>query len=194
MITKIKLRTNEISQFVPKKIETAISLAMKEAGNCDLFLSKKLAENVINVLKGRADKKLPTVVEVQDIVEDVLIKSGYADAAKSYILYREKRAQSRSTKNVIIDVENTISEYLNQLDWRVNANSNQGYSLGGMILNSSGKITANYWLSYIYPKEVGEAHRNADFHIHDLDMFSGYCAGWSLRSLLEEGFNGIPEK
>lgn len=93
-----------------------------------------------------------------------------------------------------VDVISTVEEYLNKLDWRVNANANQGYSLGGMILNMSGKITANYWLSHVYPKEVGEAHRSGDIHIHDLDMFSGYCAGWSLRALLEEGFNGVPNR
>ncbi len=93
-----------------------------------------------------------------------------------------------------INIKNTIEEYLLQQDWRVNANSNQGYSLGGLILNTSGKVTANYWLSHIYPKNIGEAHRNADFHIHDLDMFAGYCAGWSLRALLELGFNGVSGK
>jgi ribonucleoside-triphosphate reductase len=93
-----------------------------------------------------------------------------------------------------IKVKDTLEEYLSQSDWRVNANSNQGYSLGGMILNTSGKATANYWLSYVYPAEVGQSHRNGDFHIHDLDMFAGYCAGWSLRQLLEEGFNGIDNK
>ena len=94
----------------------------------------------------------------------------------------------------MVEVEKTISEYVNKADWRVNANANQGYSLGGLILNASGKIIANYWLSSVYPKEIGEAHRDGDFHIHDLDMFSGYCAGWSLRALLEEGFNGVPGK
>src|SRR3989338_3527999 len=93
-----------------------------------------------------------------------------------------------------VEVQKTIAEYLYQMDWRVNANSNQGYSLGGMILNTSGKVIANYWLEQAYPKYVGDAHRNADVHIHDLDMFSGYCAGWSLRALLEEGFNGVPDK
>lgn len=93
-----------------------------------------------------------------------------------------------------VKVKDTFEEYLNKSDWRVNANSNQGYSLGGMILNTSGKVTANYWLSHIYPEEVGRAHREGDFHIHDLDMFSGYCAGWSLRQLLEEGFNGVGNK
>jgi anaerobic ribonucleoside-triphosphate reductase len=99
-----------------------------------------------------------------------------------------------SLNTPVVDVRSTIREYLDRADWRVNANSNQGYSLGGMILNTSGKVIANYWLSEVYPREVGEAHRSGDIHIHDLDMFSGYCAGWSLRALLEEGFNGVPDK
>ena len=93
-----------------------------------------------------------------------------------------------------IKVKEALEEYLSRSDWRVNANSNQGYSLGGMILNTSGKVTANYWLSHIYPEKVGQSHRDGDFHIHDLDMFAGYCAGWSLRQLLEEGFNGVANK
>ena len=106
--------------------------------------------------------------------------------AKSYILYRQKRAESRENRDVVVEVGKTMNEYLEKSDWRVNANANSGYSLGGLILNTSGKITANYWLSHVYPKESGDAHRNADYHIHDLDMFCGYCAGWSLRELLEE--------
>ena len=110
------------------------------------------------------------------------------------IAAREKRFQVRISQGVVVEVERTMSEYLNQIDWRVNANANQGYSLGGMILNTSGKLIANYWLNSIYTKEIREAHIEADIHIHDLDMFSGYCAGWSLRQLLEEGFNGVPGK
>lgn len=106
----------------------------------------------------------------------------------------EGEAATESARSVRVDVEATINEYLRREDWRVNANANQGYSLGGLILNVSGKVTANYWLSNVYPKEVGEAHRQGDFHIHDLDMLSGYCAGWSLRAVLQEGLNGIPGK
>ncbi|MDO8571954.1 MAG: ribonucleoside triphosphate reductase [bacterium] len=135
-----------------------------------------------------------SVEDIQDIVEFALMNAGYYRTARAYIVYREKRAQSRSTSNVVVEVEKTIAEYLNRSDWRVQANANQGYSLGGLILNSAGKIIANYWLSCIYSKEISDAHREGDFHIHDLDMFSGYCAGWSLRQLLEEGFNGVPSK
>jgi len=109
-------------------------------------------------------------------------------------VYREQHGKLRRDKHSMIDVESSMNEYLDQLDWRVNANANQGYSLGGLILNTAGKVTANYWLNHVYPKEVGEIHREGDVHIHDLDMLAGYCAGWSLRTLLHEGFNGIPDK
>ncbi len=194
MIFKIQKRTGEIVDFQPEKIEKAIFGAAKEVGGHDAKTAQKLTKTVVKLLNKQFKDKIPSVEEVQDIVEKTLIEEGHAATAKTYIIYRERRTQAREDKNVVVDVENTISEYLNKLDWRVNANSNQGYSLGGMILNTSGKVTANYWLSHIYPREVGDAHRNADMHIHDLDMFSGYCAGWSLRVLLEEGFNGVPDK
>ena len=194
MIFKVQKRTGEIVDFKPEKIGKAIFAAAKEIGGSDEKLAHKIAQDVIQFLDKQFKDKIPTVEEIQDTVEKVLIEGGHAVTAKSYILYRAKRAQSRGDKQVVVSVENTIKEYLNKLDWRVNANSNQGYSLGGMILNTSGKVTANYWLSHIYPQAVGDAHRNADMHIHDLDMFSGYCAGWSLRVLLEEGLNGVPDK
>ncbi len=194
MIFKVQKRTGEIVDFTPDKIFNAIWSAAKEIGGKDEKLATEISADVVKFLDKKFKGKIPSVEEIQDGVEKVLIEGGHALTAKSYILYREKRAVSRSDRNVVVDVENTISEYLNQLDWRVNANANQGYSLGGMILNTSGKVTANYWLSHIYPQAVGDAHRNGDFHIHDLDMFCGYCAGWSLRVLLEEGFNGVPNK
>ncbi|MFZ2984607.1 MAG: ribonucleoside triphosphate reductase, partial [Candidatus Moraniibacteriota bacterium] len=153
-----------------------------------------LAKDVYKQLEEQFEDGIPTVEQVQDLVEEILIKHEYADIAKAYILYREKRREVREERNVVVQVEKAVTEYLKKLDWRVNANSNQGYSLGGMILNTAGSVIANYWLSHIYPKNIGDAHRNADIHIHDLDMFSGYCAGWSLRVLLEEGFNGVPNK
>ncbi len=186
---KIQKRNGAIVDFDSAKIEKAIFAAAKAAGGKDLDEAKKLVAQVIAELE--KEDTVPTVEEVQDIVEKVLINAGHPTTAKVFILYREKRAEQRADRDVVVEVEKTMDEYLNQLDWRVNANSNQGYSLGGMILNTAGKVTANYWLSHIYPKNVGDAHRNGDYHIHDLDMFSGYCAGWSLRALLEEGFNGL---
>jgi ribonucleoside-triphosphate reductase len=136
-------------------------------------------------------KEIPDIEAIQDTVEEVLVKEGHDKVAKAYILYRKQREQSRSHENVVIEVEKTMGEYLDNLDWRINENANIGYSIGGLILKNSEKITANYWLSHVYPEEIGNAHRNGDYHIHDLGMFSPYCAGWSLRQLLEEGFNGI---
>ena len=194
MIFKVQKRNGEIVDFLPEKIQTAIFKAAESTGGKNIAISKQLEKKVENLLHKNFKNKIPNVEEIQDLVEKILIENGYASTAKNYILYREKRAEQRANKSVMIHVQNTISEYLNKLDWRVNANSNQGYSLGGMMLNTSGKVTANYWLSHIYPQNIGEAHRNGDYHIHDLDMFSGYCAGWSLRMLLEEGFNGVPDK
>ena len=193
-IYKIQKRNGLITDFDQVKIKKAIFAAAKEVGGSDEKLADFLTQKVINQLKQDFKDIIPTVEEVQDVVEKILIKEGHAQTAKTYILYGAQRSKVREIKNVVVEVNKTISEYLNKLDWRVNANSNQGYSLGGMILNTAGKVTANFWLSHIYPREVGEAHRNGDYHIHDLDMFAGYCAGWSLRALLEEGFNGVPDK
>ena len=127
-------------------------------------------------------------------MEYTLLTADYWETARAYIRYRDKRREMRDMRKALVDVEATMQEYLTQADWRVNANANQGYSLGGLILNVSGKVIANYWLSHVYPLEIGEAHRDGSIHIHDLDMLSGYCAGWSLRTLLTEGFNGVPGK
>ena len=140
------------------------------------------------------DKGVCHIEAVQDAVEQALFKVGCFTTLRAYIVYRESRAKVRDAKKSWVNVESSINEYLDQLDWRVNANANQGYSLGGLILNVSGKVVANYWLNHVYPPEVGRAHRDGDVHIHDLDMLSGYCAGWSLRTLLTEGLNGVAGK
>jgi len=135
-----------------------------------------------------------SIEQIQDEAEEALLRAGHIACARAYILYREKRKLSRLEARTLVDVESSVDEYLTRQDWRVAANANQGYSLGGLILNLSGKVIANYWLNHIYPPEVGAAHRQGDLHLHDLDMLSGYCAGWSLRTLLAEGFNGVPGK
>jgi len=124
----------------------------------------------------------------------VLIESRETDIAKAYILYRARHEAMRDTQKLMLDINSTMDGYLSQSDWRVNENANVNFSLGGLILHNSGSITANYWLKNIYPEAIAEAHRNADFHLHDLSMFSGYCAGWSLRQLIEEGLGGVPDK
>ncbi|MFA5748371.1 MAG: ribonucleoside triphosphate reductase, partial [Candidatus Absconditabacterales bacterium] len=193
-IYKIRKRNGLIVSFDKAKIEHAIKKAIESVGSSDFGKVSLIADKVIKEVENDAGKEIPDVEKIQDFVEKILIKEGLVDVAKNYIIYREKRAESRAEKKVVIEVLETMNEYLNQTDRRVNANSNQGYSLGGLILNVSGKIVANYRLSNIYPQEIGNAHRNGDIHIHDLDMFSGYCAGRSLRQLLEEGFNGLDNR
>lgn len=134
------------------------------------------------------------VEDIQDSVEAVLSNAGYADVAKSYILYRKQREKVRRLTGTFLDYKDLVNSYVNVSDWRVKENSTITYSLGGLILSNSGAITANYWLSEIYDKEIADAHRNADLHLHDLSMLSGYCAGWSLKQLIREGLGGIPGK
>lgn len=182
-------------EFDKNRIFNAIARAAEATEEFSTHEVRKITEIVCRFIE--KSKKINTeisVEEIQDIVEFALMSSGYFKTARAYIVYREKRAQVRSARNVVIEVDKTIGEYIDKVDWRVNANANQGYSLGGLILNTSGKLIANYWLNFVYTKDIRDAHTEGDFHIHDLDVFSGYCAGWSLRQLLEEGFNGVPGK
>ena len=193
-IESVTKRDGTLAPFDSNRIYNAILKAgnsTNEFGEQEAWL---LTGQVLKVLKHKFSEALPSIEQIQDIVEQVLISANYFATAKAYILYRDQRNRSRGDKKVMVDVESSINEYLEKLDWRVNANANQGYSNGGLILNVSGKVTANYWLSHVYPAEVGEAHRNGDIHIHDLDMLAAYCAGWSLKNLLHEGFNGVPGK
>ena len=134
------------------------------------------------------------VEDIQDSVEAVLQRAGYAAVAKSYILYRKNREKLREMRSTVLDYKKLVDDYLRVSDWRVKENSTVTYSVGGLILSNSGAITANYWLSEIYDQEVANAHRNAEIHIHDLSMLTGYCAGWSLKQLIQEGLGGIPGK
>jgi len=193
-IFKIKKRNWTIKTFDRTKIEDAIVSSIKASKWEDFDDVVKITNIAIALVEEKVWNEIPTVEEIQDEVEEALIKEGHDTVAKNYILYRQKRLEQRSCENVVIEVWESMEEYLDKSDWRVNANANSGYSLGWMILNLSGKVTANYWLSHIYPAEIGNLHRNADMHIHDLDMFSGYCAGWSLRALLEEWFNGSDKR
>ncbi|HPW59443.1 MAG TPA: ribonucleoside triphosphate reductase [Candidatus Rifleibacterium sp.] len=190
----IENRQGNIVPFNPEKIRSAIERAGRATGEFGMVDSMRMASQVINILAHRHQSGTPNVEEVQDVVEHVLIANNYFTTNRSYIVYREQHKQMREGRRSLVDSISSINEYLGQQDWRVNANANQGYSLGGLILNVAGKVTANYWLSHVYTPEIGDAHREGDFHIHDLDMLSGYCAGWSLRTLLNEGFNGVPGK
>ncbi len=195
VLPEVLKRNGSIASFDAERVYNAIRLAAETTQEFGHPEARRLSETIVLFITKQAKtRKQLSVEEIQDIVEFTLMTCGYFKTAKSYIVYREKRNQVRETAKIVVDVDKTISEYLHQSDWRVNENANQGYSLGGMILNTSGKITANYWLNYIYPKEVREAHIDGDFHLHDLGMFCGYCAGWSLRQLLQEGFNGVAGK
>ncbi|MDE2323905.1 MAG: ribonucleoside triphosphate reductase [Betaproteobacteria bacterium] len=180
--------------FDPQKIVSALRRAGEATGEFGPDEAQELGDEAIKVLIHRFGNQAPTVEQIQDVVEHTLIAANDMQSARAYIVYREQHAKLRQDYKALVDVESSVNEYLSRADWRVNANANQGYSLGGLILNVAGKVTANYWLSHVYPAEIGEAHRNADLHIHDLDMLSGYCAGWSLRTLLNEGLNGVPGK
>ncbi|MBE6455328.1 MAG: ribonucleoside triphosphate reductase [Alphaproteobacteria bacterium] len=194
-LTEVIKRDGEKHAFDASKIAMAITRAGEATNEFSSDEAWLLTRQVIKVLKHKfAFGTIPAIEQIQDVVEQVLISSNYYKTARSYIVYREQRDKMRKDKHAAIDAISSINEYLDRSDWRVNANANQGYSLGGLILNVSGKVVANYWLNHVYTPEIGEAHRNGDYHIHDLDMLSGYCAGWSLRVLLTEGFNGVPNK
>ncbi len=190
-IQHILKRDGRVVAFDSEKIAQAMAAAGQSTGELDLAGARELTGAVIAALDGNV---CPGVETIQNRVEESLVRAGHWRTARAYIVHREQHARLRSLRHTLVDVESAMEEYLEQRDWRVNANANQGYSLGGLILNVAGKVTANYWLSNVFTPEAGHAHREGDIHIHDLDMLSGYCAGWSLRQLLTEGFNGIPGK
>ena len=187
-------RDGSIVPFNESRIESAIIRAGRATGEFEEEEARLLTRQVIKVLRHRFPHQPPQVEQIQDVVEQTLISANHFATLRAYIVYREQRQKLRQDRKTVVDVAASVNEYLEQSDWRVNANANQGYSLGGLILNVSGKVVANYWLNHVYPPEVGQAHRDGSLHIHDLDMLSGYCAGWSLRMLLNEGFNGVPGK
>ena len=188
----IKRDGSEVA-FDANRIEKALEKAGQATNEFDNLEAQLLTRQVIKVLSHRfGNAQIPDIEIVQDVAEQVLISANHLQTARAYIVYREQHNKLREDKRTLVDVSSAVNEYLDKSDWRVNANANQGYSLGGLILNTSGKMIANYWLSHVYPPEIGGAHREGDLHIHDLDMLAGYCAGWSLRTLLNEGLNGIP--
>ena len=192
---QIRKRDGAIADFDMSKISVALSKAFN-AVNVDY------TADILNMLTLRVSadfqKKIKdgvvSVEDVQDSVEVVLIQAGYVEVAKAYILYRKQREKVRNIKGTLVDYKKVVDDYLKVADWRVKENSTVTYSVGGLILSNSGAVTANYWLSEVYDNEIAEAHRNADIHIHDLSMLTGYCAGWSLRQLIKEGLGGVPGK
>ena len=190
----VVLRSGQRVPFDAERIRAALASAGQASGEYGAEEAALLTAQVTKVLIHRFQGEAPTIEQIQDVAEQTLIAANHLATARAYIVYREQHATLRADRQTLVDVESSINEYLTRADWRVNANANQGYSLGGLILNVAGKVTANYWLSHVYPPEIGAAHREADIHIHDLDMLAGYCAGWSLRSFLAEGLNGVPGK
>lgn len=185
-------RDGSSEPFALAKIISALARAGHASDDMPVARATQLADRVIAALK--VTTRSPTVEEIQDAVERALFDDGQFKTLRAYITYREQHRRLRNVRHTLVDAVGTVDEYLEQRDWRVQANANQGYSLGGLILNVSGKVIANYWLDQVYPPEVGRAHRAGDIHIHDLDMLCGYCAGWSLRTILAYGFNGVPGK
>ena len=188
-------RDGAVVAFVIAKLSAAITKAFQACEkNYHPTVIDMLALNVTAHFEQRIENGLIGVEQIQDSVEEVLSDAGYADVAKAYILYRRQRENVRNTRDTLLDYKKLVDGYLKIEDWRVKENATVTYSVGGLILSNSGAITANYWLSEVYDAEAAQAHRNADIHLHDLSMLTGYCAGWSLRQLIEEGLGGVPGK
>ncbi len=185
-------RSGAMVPFDGSKICAAIARAGLATGEFGEAEAELLASEAVDILARRFDAEPPQIEQIQDVVEKILISANHFATARAYIVYRDQHARMRHDRDTMVAVAASIDDYLDRADWRVSANANQGYSLGGLILNVSGKVAANYWLSHVYAPEIGAAHRDGDIHIHDLDMLTGYCAGWSLRTLLTEGLNGVP--
>ena len=192
MYKSIKKRDGRAAKFDRKKIEKAIEKAGLETGEFDAAQAVELTDKVLGVLETRNQKRLPSVEDIQDIVEDALIDSKFKKTAKAYIIYRDQHKKLREiTSNAHVDL---IDKYLENLDWKVNENSNMGYSLQGLNNYVSAEITKTYWLDKIYTSKIGQAHKEGDLHIHDLNLLSVYCVGWDLTDLLQEGFTGVAGK
>ena len=192
---KVKKRDGKIAKFDVKKIKEAIRKAFEgEEKEYTEDILDFLALKVTSDFEPKVKEGIIKVEEIQDSVEEVLSKAGYTEVAKAYILYRKLHEKMRNVNSTLIDYKKVVDNYLNIADWRVKENSTVTYSVGGLILGNSGAITANYWLSEVYDDEIEKAHRNGDMHIHDLSMLTGYCAGWSLKQLIQEGLGGVPGK
>ena len=192
---KVRKRDGKIVPFELQKITDAIKKAFEaEETNYDDNVIDFLGLKVTADFNDKIKNNIIDIEDIQDSVEAVLSKAGYADVAKAYILYRKLHEKQRAIENTMLNYKDVVNSYINVTDWRVKENSTVTYSVGGLILSNSGSITANYWLSEVYDKEIADAHRNCDIHIHDLSMLTGYCAGWSLKQLIQEGLGGVPGK
>ncbi|WP_228378518.1 ribonucleoside triphosphate reductase [Treponema endosymbiont of Eucomonympha sp.] len=192
-------RSGEVRDYDRSKIAAAIGKAVEAVekradGERAERLTGEVEAQLRALMASRHERSISAIEEIQDIVERVLIEQQEVRVAKAYILYRARHEAIRDARKLMLDIDETMNGYLNRSDWRVNENANVNFSLGGLILHNSGTITANYWLKNVYSPEVAAAHQSAAFHIHDLSMFSGYCAGWSIRQLIREGLGGVPDK
>lgn len=191
MLEFIRKRDGRLAPFEEQKIASAIQKAVRAVGGSDMQQAAGIARQVVGILEViYKDGRIPTVENVQDLVEKILIENGHARTAKSFILYRQQHAALRETQTFIKEAIDSIDSYLTQEDWRVNENANMGYSLQGLNNHIASNVTSNYWLNKIYPHYIAEAHREGDFHLHDLGMLSVYCCGWDLKDLLLKGFAG----
>lgn len=191
MLEFIRKRDGRLAPFEGEKITNAIEKAVLAVGGADMDKAEQIGRQVVGILEViYKDGRVPTVENVQDLVEKCLIENGHAKTAKSYILYRQQHSALRRTRQFMKESIEAIDSYLTQEDWRVNENANMGYSLQGLNNHIAANITSNYWLNKIYPKPIADAHRDGDFHIHDLGMLSVYCCGWDLKDLLLKGFTG----
>ncbi len=194
---KVIKRDGQIVDFDSEKITSAIEKASKATQEIDSATARKLTKNVIKIVnefvkEKQSNLEAPTIEEIQDVVEKVLLSSDYKQTAKAYILYREQHSKMRDfVKNASIDM---VDDYLKELDWQVNENSNMGYSIQGLNNYLASSLSKNYWLNKIYPVEIKNAHESGDIHLHDLNIISVYCVGWDLKDLLMEGFKGVPGK
>lgn len=192
---KVVKRDGELVEFNINKISAALTKAFESTGkNYHPSIIDMLALKVTSDFEPKIKDDKIGVEDIQDSAEAVLIQAGYNDVAKNYILYRKQREKIRNMNATMLDYKELVNSYVNAIDWRVKENSTVTYSVGGLILSNSGAITANYWLSEVYDQEIANAHRNGDIHIHDLSMLTGYCAGWSLKQLIQEGLGGVPGK
>ena len=189
MVKVIKRDGREVP-FNQDKITAAIFKAAKAVGGDDLERARFLSDQVVKLI----DKDPISVEEIQDLVEKTLIENGHAKTAKAYILYRQQRSEIRDFQNLMLNSGKMVSEYINETNWKTKENSNMNYSLQGLNNHIISAVSSTYWLEKIYPKEIRNAHKHGDFHIHDLGLLSAYCCGWDLETLLLKGFRGAPQK
>ena len=193
MVKKIKKRDGRVVNFDKRKIVNVVFKAAKAVGGRNRAKAERIADQVVNIVNSQFKKEIPTVEDVQDIVEKVLIEEGHAKTAKAYILYREQHKKLRDFRKMLSDAS-IVKDYLDETDWEVKENANMSYSLQGLNFHISSKLVSNYWINQIYPSEIKDAHIFGDFHIHDLGIFGAYCVGWDLRDLIMNGFKGVKGK